>query len=395
MAALVLVLAVGGGPRRAFPGEGFGQRVLVVYNRTERESKRVAEHYAAKREIPETNLCAIRPLTLDDNGTRIVRWDDYEKAIEGPIRKCLEKAGRDGILYIVFSYLTPYRLVGLPGRHKEAALDSYVSDVWDDSRRPGPEGNPYFAEMTNRTEYYPPFMPLERFRALGVSRPIYAVWRLDAPTAALARGLVDKAMEAERAGIEGQACVDRRFGDVITTLDEKAYAGAEWSLYRAAQFAREAGLPVTEDGHGEEFGTAPAPLRCDNAILYAGWYSLNHYNDVFTWNVGAIGWHLDSASLADPRGGKNWSANAVRRGITVTSGAVVEPFIQAMPLAGGVVHNLFEGANVGDAFLRNTRWLKWAITNVGDPLYRPFPGGRPPFNGVPVRKPANDAATEK
>jgi hypothetical protein len=45
-----------------------------------------------------------------------------------------------------------------------------------------------------------------------------------------------------------------------------------------------------------------------------------------------------------------------------------------------------EGANVGDAFLRNTRWLKWMIVNVGDPLYQPFPGGVAPFNSAP---PAN------
>jgi len=45
-----------------------------------------------------------------------------------------------------------------------------------------------------------------------------------------------------------------------------------------------------------------------------------------------------------------------------------------------VVHDLMEGANVGDAFLRNTRWLKWRMINVGDPLYRPFPNKLPPFN---------------
>jgi hypothetical protein len=38
-----------------------------------------------------------------------------------------------------------------------------------------------------------------------------------------------------------------------------------------------------------------------------------------------------------------------------------------------------EGANVGDAFLRNTLWLKWMIINIGDPLYRPFAKQRGPF----------------
>jgi hypothetical protein len=42
--------------------------------------------------------------------------------------------------------------------------------------------------------------------------------------------------------------------------------------------------------------------------------------------------------------------------------------------------NLFEGANTGDAVLRNAPWLKWVVMNIGDPLYRPFPNGRAPFN---------------
>ena len=149
--------------------------------------------------------------------------------------------------------------------------------------------------------------------------------------------------------------------------------------HRAAQFARKAGLVVTEDSHEAEFGTPPAPARCDDALLYAGWYSLNNYNDAFSWMPGAIGIHLDSASAANPRGGKNWSANAIKKGITVTAGAVGEPFLQGLPRPDGVILNLFEGANVGDAFLRNTLWLKWMIINIGDPLYRPFAIKHVPF----------------
>jgi len=59
----------------------------------------------------------------------------------------------------------------------------------------------------------------------------------------------------------------------------------------------------------------------------------------------------------------------------VTSGAVGEPYLEGLPRPAGVYRNLLEGANVGDAFLRNTRWIKWMIVNIGDPLYRPFPAG--------------------
>jgi len=64
----------------------------------------------------------------------------------------------------------------------------------------------------------------------------------------------------------------------------------------------------------------------------------------------------------------------------VTSGSVTEPDLQGLVRPGGTYRNLLEGASVGDAFLRNTRWLKWQILNIGDPLYRPFGGGLPPFS---------------
>jgi hypothetical protein len=101
---------------------------------------------------------------------------------------------------------------------------------------------------------------------------------------------------------------------------------------------------------------------------------------VFSWNPGAIGWHLDSASAYDPRGGASWAPNAVAKGITITTGAIDEPYLQGLVRPSGAFRNLLEGANVGDAFLRNTRWLKWMVIYYGDPLYRPFPGGKAPFN---------------
>jgi uncharacterized protein (TIGR03790 family) len=88
---------------------------------------------------------------------------------------------------------------------------------------------------------------------------------------------------------------------------------------------------------------------------------LGHYNDAFTWNPGAIGFHLDSASATSPRGAGNWSGGALIKGITVTSGAVAEPFLEGLAHPDQVFLYLFQGANLADAFLRSTRWLKWMI----------------------------------
>ena len=356
-------------------------RVLVVYNATEKESRRVARYYMERRGVPAANLCALRP-PEDESGETdtAVLWPDLEKRIRQPIRKCVEALGRQAILYIVFSYRTPYRLAGpSPRSGMGISIDQWVADLWDEAGPGSPVRNPYYAPTQLKAGVFPPFVSLTDYRRQPDARLVYSVWRLDAPTEALARALVDRALDAERRGAQGQGCFDRRLGNGLEQAPDRGIEAGDWDILRAAQAARAAGFTVLEDTHAEEFGTPPAPRRCENALLYAGWYTLNHYNDAFSWAPGAIGVHLDSDSAADPRGGENWTANAVRAGITATSGSLNEPYLEGLVHPAGLFRNLFEGASAGDAFLRNTARLKWMIVNIGDPLYRPFPGGRPGF----------------
>jgi uncharacterized protein (TIGR03790 family) len=306
----------------------------------------------------------------------------YVSEILNPIQNCLNIVGPNQILYIVFSFVRPFKLTAQNG--KVYSIDQYVADIWnqytatDAFPYPGQQ-HPYFAVNQAQGNSYQPFLSLAAYRAQQGSLQIYSVWRLDGASAALAEGLVDKAIEAEQNGLAGEACLDLAHGPIAKEFDAGVGSG-DWELYMAGVFAGQAGFTVTEDSNPQEFGTPPAP-DCPNAALYSGWYSLDHYNNAFTWNTGAIGFHLDSLSAADPRTGSNWSANAIEHGITVTSGAVAEPYLQGLAYPDGVFLNLLEGANVGDAFLRNEAWLKWMILNIGDPLYLPFSGGLPPFNG--------------
>ena len=354
-------------------------RVLVVYDPTSPDSLDVANHYLASRGIPRSNLCAISP----PQRATILPWSVFLTTTKNPIQNCLNAVGADQILYIVLSYLRPFDVTAQNG--KMYALDQYLADIWDqnDSTDPFPapdQNHAYFAGAEPQGNFYRAFVSLANYRAQPGALRIYSVWRLDAATAALAKGLVDQAIAAETSGLKGQACLDRRLGPIASVADA-GYGGGDWELRMAAVFAGQAGFSVTEDSNSAEFGTPPAP-NCPNAALYSGWYKLNHYNDAFAWNTGAIGFHLDSASAVDPRGGSNWSANALIKGITVTSGAVSEPFLQGLPQPDGVFRDLFQGAVVGDAFVRHTPWLKWMIVNMGDPLYLPFAGGLPPFNGA-------------
>ena len=362
----------------AYPAPGqpsLAERVLVVYNSSAAESLAVARYYMTRRAIPESLRCKI-----STGSTDYIRQEEFDSRVKAPIRSCLEKAGRQKILYIVFSYQTPY-VVTFGSR--AYSLDQLVADIWDEylPAQPGELGKPqpYFGDAESQGGLYVPFMPLAAYREQPGSANIYSVWRLDAANADLAKSLVAKAMIVESRRLTGRGCFDRQYGPIDGLADAGSSSG-DWDIHQAAEFARRAGFEVTEDEQAAEFGTPPAPLRCENAALYAGWYSLNHYNDAFTWAPGAIGFHLDSASAANPRGGSNWAANALQRGLTLTSGAVAEPFLSGLAHPDQVFLNLFQGANAGDAVLRATRWLKWMIVNIGDPLYRPFPKGLAPFN---------------
>jgi uncharacterized protein (TIGR03790 family) len=311
-------------------------------------------------------------------------WSDWAVQVRDPVRACLERAGKKKILYIVFSYLTPFGLWNVPASELAgvydgsevgpgASADHYIADIYAQ----GQYLNPYYANADARGNGYPAFQSLRDYRA-STGLDIYSVFRLDAASSALAKGLVDKVMVAERDGLRGKSCIDRNGGPIANQTAVTGMTIAEWNFHRTAEMSRNRGMVVVEDDNGAEFGTQPAPARCDGAALYAGWYSFDNYNDAFSWSPGAIGLHLDSASAADPRGGNNWSSNAIRKGISVTSGAIAEPYVHGLVRSDVAFRSLFQGATVGEAFLRAQATLRWQVINFGDPLYRPFPGARYP-----------------
>ena len=81
------------------------QRVLVVYNSTVPASVSVANYYATQRVIPTSNLCPISPPS-----TGSLSWSQYVASVKTPVQNCLNTVGAKNILYIVFTYQTPYSI---------------------------------------------------------------------------------------------------------------------------------------------------------------------------------------------------------------------------------------------------------------------------------------------
>jgi uncharacterized protein (TIGR03790 family) len=343
------------------------KEVLVVYNTNSSDSLNVANHYMSQRSIPASNLCAITPPAID------LDLNDYTIYVKTPIQSCLNAVGKTSILYIVMSYMTPLGVGAGPMGF--AAVDSYLADIWDKyASQPflilPNVTQPYYADSQSQGNVYVPFQSFAQYRANARNPLIYSVWRLDAPTPALSMALVDQAISVENTGMPpvGQACIDEEYDP--TPDADASYPSGNWDLYKASQFLNAAGLTVLTDQLGTTFGTPPSPT-CPNTAFYSGWYN-PHYNNAFTWQTGSIGWDLNSYAY--------WAPGALSAGVAVTTGAVAEPYLQGLVRPGGAFRNLLEGASVGDAFLRNTRWLKWEIAYYGDPLYKPFGTGLPPFS---------------
>jgi uncharacterized protein (TIGR03790 family) len=288
--------------------------------------------------------------------------------------------------YLVPVYGVPYKLsdrihdISGSGTAVTVSLDAVmvygrVARTWTSAVY-----NPMYQEGDSLAAVYSPYVPFGQLREES-GDDYFLVARMDGADADAALDLVARAGEAQAladaGALAGTVYVDGRYGDTAPSSDEwGSYESGEWNMWgMRAAFEEDGRFPVVWDGNDAEFGTEPAPLSCPDALFYAGWYSYYHYNDAFTWAPGAIGGHLDSCSACTIREGGTWSAEALERGITATYGAVNEPYVAGMPEYDQLHRSLLEGASYGEAAYESTIIGAWMMVFVGDPLYRPFPGG--------------------
>ncbi len=205
--------------------------------------------------------------------------------------------------------------------------------------------------------------------------PILMVSRLDAPTAESAKGLVDKALQAERIGLDGTVYFDARGLQPKGTTD--GYGLYDHSLREAATLVKEHSSyrVVLDDAQ-------PTMTIIPNVALYIGWYKLRAYDDVFSFNPGAIGYHMASAeavTVHDPAE-RGWCKNALERGITATLGSVGEPYLDAFPEPARFTTLLLTGRySLVEVYYLTSRYVSWRMVLFGDPLYNPMKG-RPPLS---------------
>ena len=198
---------------------------------------------------------------------------------------------------------------------------------------------------------------------------VLLVTRLDGPTPGIARGLVDKALEAEADGLWGRAYFDLR-----NTTEPGYKMGDDW-IRGAAAICRRLGFETVVD---EESRTFPAGFPMSQIAVYVGWYDGN-ISGPFTqptveFMPGAFAYHIHSYSAATLRSTtQNWAGPLLAKGATITMGCVTEPYLAGTPDPGVFTARLvFHRFTFGEAAYAAQPVLSWQTTVVGDPLYRPF-----------------------
>jgi len=367
----------------------------VVYNRkVAPDSRRVAEHYAERRGVPRDQVIGL-DLPATENLTRT----EYRERLEKPLLKQLEKRGlitytktdddaqrlrpelpprtatAAKVRFLVLCYGVPLRIVRDPDlaepgadrlppelQRNEAAVDNELVFLPISQERrfllTGPTRNVYFKTITGSV-----FHP---------TNGLLIVARLDGPTGALARSLVDRAIAAEQNGFWGRAFFDAR------GLSDGPYKkGDDW-LRAACEVVQRQGFETILDNQPETFSPAYAMPQI---AIYAGWYD-TAVSGPFTrpeveFLPGAIAYHLFSFSANTVRSPQSWVGTLIQKGATATMGCVDEPYLDGTPELGVFFARLLNfGFTFGEAAYAAMPMLSWQITVVGDPLYQPF--GRHP-----------------
>jgi len=354
-----------------------GLRTVVLYNPNAPRSEEVARRYAEIRAVPEDHLCGVAAADLVT-----LPGADFPDFLDA-VMACADAAGPQ-VHAIVPVWGVPYKV---SDRIRDLANGNFVTTSLDallffgraatDLEGPGVM-NPGYQDGSSLDGVYDDWRHWGELRE-RVDWDYFLVARMDGADADAALALVDRAEDAALRALAGTLAgtvyVDGNRGLPHPATDDfGSYEGGEWNIIGVENVFTALGwYDVVADYDNAEFGTAPAPLACPDALYYAGWYSFGHYNDAFTWAPGAVGGHLDSCSACDIRGERDWSAMALRRGITATFGAVNEPYVAGMPEYDQFFKYFTEGASYGEAAYESTIVGAWMMVWIGDPWYRPYP----------------------
>jgi uncharacterized protein (TIGR03790 family) len=360
------------------------EEILVVANLEMEESVDIAHYYMDRRLIPRSNFLSLS-LTVNETMSRA----EYDHALKKIVLDTLKKLrSKNRIEAIVLVYGVPLKVAPprpdwdnlerirqlnrnkslqqkeksreidrLRNTNMRAAVDSELALVRaGDYELDGWIKNPYFVGFEED--------------ALSLKKDqVLLVCRLDGPDSATVYRIINDSLDTEKKGLQGKGYFDARW-PASEKNNLSGYKRYDQSIHQAAAAVKKR-MPVIIDEQEELF----PEKSCPEAALYCGWYSLARYVDSFTWQKGAIGYHIASAECASLRNTKRplWCLKMLENGVAATVGPVHEPYVQGFPLPELFFSRLVEGyMSLGESYLVSLPFLSWQTILIGDPLYQPF-----------------------
>ena len=398
--------------------------IWIVVNKNVPESRKVADHYIAKRGVPKEQV-----IELDLPKGEDISRSDYDTKVVPPMRTVL-KEKKDAAKVLLTTYGVPLRVGGTPPNAEEQKELNALRPELDKARKAVAELekkdreanilDPFRAELfkqvVNRLQSrerqfshpeshasldselmllwwpkyrftgfaWPTLVPMERwvtnplnFQIPDTYRksrpPVMMTSRLDGPSVEIALRLIDDAIAVEAKGLTGDVVIDSRGipfnpkGDPFGT----GYGGYDESMREAAKLLETAGMKVTLDTKGEVL----PPNSAKNVAIYCGWYSHANFVDCCEYVQGAVAWHLASSEAVTLRNNdsKVWCPNLLKKGVCATLGPVGEPYTVGFPKPAEFFGFLATGEyTLVEAYSRTVLMCSWMTVLVGDPLYNPF-----------------------
>ncbi|MGJ8645204.1 MAG: TIGR03790 family protein [Luteolibacter sp.] len=352
------------------------KEILVVFNRADPESERLANFYCEARNIPAGQALGLNPPIKAD-----ITRAEFNSTILTPLRDHFEDKGywqrnrdQQGVIHptsnriraIVLMKGMPLRIQPQPATppkegeipptdpispRDEASVDSELALFGVETLpEKGVLKNAFFESKIELADANAPFFVL--------------VTRIDAPAYITCKKMISDAIETEKTGLWGRAYVD---------IANKFPEGDQW-FDNIVTKHQKLGIPTVTDRFND---TLPKNYPMTDAAIYFGWYDWHvsgpFQNPSFIFRPGAIAIHLHSFSaqqLTDPH--NNWSGALLTRGAAATVGNVYEPYLQLTHNFEVLQDRLLKGWTLAEASWAAMPVTSWQSIVLGDPLYRPF-----------------------
>jgi len=395
--------------------------VWVVVNRNMITSVALGEFYCQQRKVPMDHI-----LRLDLPDTEEMSRADYESRLLAPLKEKLKSFQQQDFILLT-TYGVPIRVGNATPKPDEAArlelLKNELKRNYDklseanDQIRKLNEANEkakaklFEGDVTRLKEsimrldqqammldqresnaavdselammWYPPY-PLSRWQlntrfftitesARAKMPRLVMTCRIDGPTPAVAKRIIEDAIQAEEAGgPAGFAYVDARGINWQKEGDATAgtYGGYDESLRELSELFKKCHFRTTLNNTDDVFRVG----SCPRTALYCGWYALQNYTPAFELMKGSIAYHIASFEAVSLReaNNKRWVPNLLQDGACVSIGPVWEPYLIAFPKPATFFGFLLAGHTVVESYWLSNHFTSWQMMIIGDPLYRPY-----------------------